>query len=321
MQLEATACLLCGSAATLKPMDTRDRLCGLPGAFALVRCRNCGLTYLNPRPDAASIGEYYPAAYDPHQIDRIDDLPALKRLTVRYGLLKRCKAVLAYKRGGTILDVGCATGLFLAEMLKTGGWQAFGVEPGAQAAAAAYLAHGLEVHVGDLASARYPDRMFDAVTLWDVLEHLHDPLAVMCEVRRILKADGILVMRTPSLRSWDSRVFGRYWAGLDSPRHLAIFTPGTLAALLEKAGFRVVTSSTGTGSYIIFLLSLRFWFADRIQSPSRRAAVLRLFDNPFARALALVPFAVTDRLGYVAALTVTARPALQGSEELVRQHD
>jgi SAM-dependent methyltransferase len=302
-------------------MDTRDRLCGLTGAFALVRCRVCGLIYLSPRPDGKSIGAYYPPSYDPHQIDRLDDLPALKRLTVRYGLRKRMNAVRKYKRGGKILDVGCATGLFLAEMQKLGGWQAYGVEPGAEAAAAAVRAHGFEVHVGDLTSARYSDHMFDAVTLWDVLEHLHDPLGMMREVRRILRPHGILVMRTPSLRSWDSQVFGRYWAGLDSPRHLAIFTPVTLAALLEKAGFAVESMRTGTGSYIIFLLSLGFWLADHVESPARRAALMRLFDNPIARALALIPFAVTDRLGYGAAITVVARPVHERSEELTQQHD
>jgi SAM-dependent methyltransferase len=302
-------------------MDTSDRLCGVPGTFTLVRCRDCGLTYLNPRPDAQTMHAYYPPDYDPHQIDQLDDLPRVKRWTVRYGLRKRCKLVVRYKRGDKILDIGCATGLFLAEMQMLGGWQAFGVEPGADAAATASRVHGLQVQVGDLASAHYPDATFDAVTLWDVLEHLHDPLAVIGEARRILKSDGILVLRTPSLQSWDSRVFGRYWAGLDSPRHLAIFTPRTLAALLQSAGFAIETMGTGTGSYIIFLLSLRFWLAERIQSPTMRATALRLFDNPLAKALALLPFAVTDALGYGAALTVVARPTPRQSPELAQNHD
>ncbi len=308
MSIERTPCPLCGSSSAVFLMPTHDRLCGVPGEFALMRCRDCGLTYLNPRPDVQSIGAYYPPAYDPHQIERLEDLPPLKRLTVRYGLRKRCSAVLRWKQRGKVLDVGCATGLFLAEMQKLPGWQAYGVEPGEAAAAVAARAHGLPVHVGDLASAHYDDATFDAVTLWDVLEHLHDPLAVLREVRRVLKPDGVLVMRTPSLESWDARVFGPYWAGLDSPRHLAIFKRGTMARLLAQSGFAMESLSTGTGSYIIFLLSLGFWLDERVPNVRTRRAVRRLFDNPVSRALALVPFAAADRLGYGAAMTVVAQP-------------
>ena len=201
------------------------------------------------------------------------------------------------------------------------GWEACGVEPAAGVAETARRVQGLTVHTGDLASTRYPNATFDAVTLWDVLEHLHEPLDVLVEVRHVLKEDGLLIMRTPSLKSWDARLFGRYWAGLDSPRHLALFQVETASMLLEKAGFEITSIGTGTGSYIIFLLSLRFWLADFVPDPRLRSTFLRLFDNPVAKGFALLPFAIADRLGYGAAMTIVARPRVRTSCGGRQNHD
>ena len=306
--IETTPCLLCQGTVNTRLWETRDRLCYVPGRFTLVRCAGCGLLYLSLRPTPESMGAYYPANYDPFVQQTVEQLPLLQRFSVRYGLRRRCRLVLAHKTYGRLLDIGCATGQFLAEMRRFPGWQVHGVEPSQDAARFARDVLGLDVHQGELASAAYPDAHFDVVTMWDVLEHLYDPREILQEISRILKPDGVLVMRTPSLRSADARAFGPYWAGLDSPRHLAIFSHDTVAALLASSGFALRQISTGGGSFFIGLLSLRFWLEERLPDNRVRHALLRLAGSLPARLVSALPLTLLDRCGYGSSMTVVARP-------------
>jgi SAM-dependent methyltransferase len=305
---ETTACLLCGSQAADLVYETRDRLMGLDGKFALVACRNCGLIYLNPRPTRASIGRYYPPGYEPFVEAVPHRLPWWQRWPLQYGLQKRCQPIVTRKPGGRALDVGCATGLFLAELRRRGGWEVAGVEPSPEAAAYARKTFGLAVHEGDLASARFPAAHFDAITMWDVLEHLHDPLADLREVRRVIKPDGLFLFRVPVWDSLDARWFGPYWAGLDSPRHMVVLARRTVRPLLAEAGFRPLRMWTLSGSHASFALSLRLWLEERLPQRRLRAAILSGFYHPLTRLLAAPYFWITDRLGLGSQLTVLAEP-------------
>jgi SAM-dependent methyltransferase len=308
LRLESTACLLCSQSDAQLLMPTRDRLCGLPGEFRLVRCNRCGLVYLNPRPTPEAIAAYYPDDYESYISKRSERMSHVTRLSLRYGLWKRCRLVRRHKQSGHLLDVGCATGQFLAEMRRYSGWQVTGVEPNGHAAEFARQAFGLMVYQEELVSAAFPSGGFDAITLWDVFEHLHQPRAILTEIKRILKPDGILILRVPSLDSWDARVFGQYWAGLDSPRHLTVFAKDTLARMLSQAGFGVLEHRTGSGSYFALLLSLRLWLEERIFSPTWRKRLLRLVSNPIARAALTPPLFASDALGLGAEMVVVAQP-------------
>jgi SAM-dependent methyltransferase len=198
-----------------------------------------------------------------------------------------------WKAGGRLLDVGCATGDFLAHMAKYG-WQVHGVEPSLAASRRARQMHDLDVRTGDLEQARFPDGYFDVVTLWDVLEHLHDPLGSLKEIHRILKSDGVLVIELPNTQSFDAMLFGTYWIGLDIPRHLYVFPPAPLEAMLEETGLQIVSRQCFSGGYGAFLLSLRFWLEDRRYDKLGRL-IDRLSRGPLLRLL-LFPYI---RLGYV----------------------
>jgi SAM-dependent methyltransferase len=288
--LEYTACLLCGARAAQPLFTLPDSLLGLPGTFQLVRCADCGLVYQNPRPTEADIGAYYPPEYDPFAAPPWANPNPLARATQLYGLKKRWALVerWAPRRDGRrdILDVGCATGVFLAG--GGDGWRKVGVELTADAAQYARRTFGLTVHQGTLEQAPLTPGSFDAITFWDVLEHLHDPLRTLSRARELLRPGGILVVRVPNLDAWDARLFGRYWAGLDQPRHLFVPDSASLTRLLDQAGFVEVERRCLSGAYGALVLSWRFWLRERIADARRRDLARRVVDN-FATRLAVTP--------------------------------
>lgn len=306
--MEHTTCNLCGSAEADLFYELPDLLLDRPQVrTTLVRCRVCGLVYQNPRPTFAEMGQHYPPEYDSYAPNPLAArAPWLLHRAYAYGVHKRTRSVTRLKRGGKLLDVGCATGTFLLGMRAHPGWDLHGVEVSPHAAAIA-RSEGLTVAEGTLEQAAFPDGHFDAVTLWDVFEHLHDPAATLAELHRILRPDGVLVMRVPNLDSWDARLFGRNWAGLDAPRHTYVFGLQSLRSLLERAGFTGLEMACNIGSYPTFALSVRFWLTARGVPPARRNRLMRALEHPAARLLT-APLFYLAGLGLRGPLvTVTAR--------------
>jgi 2-polyprenyl-3-methyl-5-hydroxy-6-metoxy-1,4-benzoquinol methylase len=131
-------------------------------------------------------------------------------------------------------------------------WSVDGVDFDAKAIATASSKYGLNLRHGDLASAHFPDGTFDAVTLSHVIEHVPDPVALLGEVRRVLKPGGRMVVTTPNCESYGHREFKEHWFGLDAPRHLHIFSPQTLSEAGRRAGFRVLKAASTAASADIF---------------------------------------------------------------------
>jgi SAM-dependent methyltransferase len=285
----------------------------LPGTFHLVRCAECGLLYQNPRPPLEQIGRYYPDHYGSYSSAQqgLRARPGLLGWVIRRGQKKRCRmldrAVPAPSgRPRRLLDIGCASGLFLEAMQGYAGWQVEGVELNEVAARATSARLGVPVFVGPFEQAHYPDASFDAISMWDVLEHLHDPLASLRELRRILRPGGALFVRVPNAASYVARLCGRYWVGYDLPRHMTVFTPRTLLRALAETGFNWPVQMFTSASYLTLLHSLRFAMDDGRLSPQRADAIHRALLHPFARALALPLFTLADRLADGSALEVLA---------------
>jgi SAM-dependent methyltransferase len=308
--LETTACLLCGADTPQPIYELPDLLLGLPGSFYLVRCSNCGLVYQNPRPRAAEIGFYYPEQYDSYVMPPWANPSLLARMLQLYGLKKRWKYLerWAPTHGQRrILDVGCATGAFLAAGSHS--WSKVGVELSATAANYARDRFGLEVHQGVVEDAPLPARSFDVVTLWDVLEHLYDPIGTLCRVRELLRPDGILVGRVPNVDSWEAKLSGRYWAGLDQPRHIFVPGGGTLEGILRRAGFVIQDRRCLSGSAAMLALSWRFWVRQHVTQAPRRRLVQKVLDNLVARVALLPLHLVVDTVFKKGALLAfVARP-------------
>lgn len=207
----------------------------------IVQCRQCGLVYTNPRLDRGDIANTYQAVEDPLYVEEREG----RVLTFEHHL-KPLERIAGSPGGRPLLDVGCYTGVFV-EIAARHGWDAWGVEPSHWAVEQAQ-ARGLHVVQGTLDAADLPEAFFDVVTLWDVIEHLVDPMAEVRRVWRLLKPGGLIVIHTMDITSPTARLLGRRWPFL-MEMHLFYLSRKTLCAILEKAGFEVVKIHT-QGRYL-----------------------------------------------------------------------
>lgn len=156
------------------------------------------------------------------------------------------------KDPGRLLDVGCGSGQLL-QFMQSLGWQVDGVDFDAKAAENA-KSKGVQVHVGDLRAQGFSDDCFDAVTMSHFIEHVHDPISLLRECRRILKPGGQLVVVTPNTESLGHRIYRNKWMHLDPPRHLHLFNMPSLRSVAEKTDFAKLALATSIrDAYGMFL--------------------------------------------------------------------
>lgn len=303
--MEFIHCELCGSTRAEQVYEVNDWLLNRPNIKGiLVRCLDCGLIYQNPRPTLMELDAHYPSRYQPYQVN-MDAQPYLIRKAYEYGYSNRIYSVTRYKKGGKLLDLGCAAGEFLEQFRREPDWEVEGVDVSEYAVESARK-KGLKVFSGTLEQAGYSTASFDAVTMWDVLEHLHQPKTTIHEIRRILKPGGILALRVPNGDSGDFKFFGRYWAGLDAPRHLYIFSHATIERILREEGFRIISSTTRLGSYIGFVLSVDFWLTARKTNTVRHRFIMNMLRHPAMRVFFAPIFYLYGSFGFGTSLTLTA---------------
>ena len=247
--LASPTCYLCGASGNVLYSDLTDRLFHVPGKWNLRVCptNTCGLVWLDPLPLEADIHLAYEQYYTHDASAEPGDAGAKRILRSLYRTVlgwtpigrERRRVRLAYLdevSPGRLLEVGCGNGQRLAT-LRTLGWQVEGQEVDVRAAEHAGNHYGLTVHVGELTKLRLPEAGFDAVIMNHVIEHVHDPIALLTECRRVLKTGGRLVAVTPNIESYGHEHFGVAWRGLDVPRHLHVFSRRTLTSLARRAGF------------------------------------------------------------------------------------
>ncbi|MBV1874431.1 MAG: class I SAM-dependent methyltransferase [Gammaproteobacteria bacterium] len=222
----------------------RDRLHGLPGEFRVVKCCNCDLIRTNPRPTPETIGFYYPDDYGPYLGTRIKHEPESKQSLSKQLFRKAYKNIFRFNTNvipplpsGRMLEIGCASGSFLAVMAEKG-WSVQGIELSAKAAESARSA-GFSVTTGPIESAPSPSTSVDLVVGWMVLEHLHDPVYSLAKLAEWTRPDGWLVVSVPNVASADFRIFREAGYALHLPAHLYHYTPESLSKILAESGWRV----------------------------------------------------------------------------------
>jgi SAM-dependent methyltransferase len=211
-------------------------------SFEIRRCADCGLALTWPAPPSSEMGRYYPDAYygDASEKRFVGPVEGIQRAL--YASRARIVEDAAGGRPGRVLDVGCGRG-FLLDAFRRRGWTVEGTEMSTASSAHAREVLRIPVHVGPLEGLGLPAGSFDAVTLWHVLEHVTTPVALLEEIHRLLRPDGVLLVSVPNFGSPEARATGPGWFHLDVPRHLVHFTPATLDAALRDSGFDPVASS------------------------------------------------------------------------------
>ena len=207
--------------------------------FTLYSCEACRCLFLHPMPDSREIERFYPADYwwNARRSGGLKKLESVyRKLALRDHIAFITKA--AGDRGVDVLDVGCGSGTLLG-LLKHRGFRVTGLDFSAEAAAIAKAENGVDVAVGTLEEAHFPAESFDVVTLFHVMEHVTTPRQVLAEVSRVLKPNGVAILQVPNIESWQFKIFGARWYGLDIPRHVIDYSRNSMLKLLADSGFVV----------------------------------------------------------------------------------
>ena len=239
-------------------------------------------------PAEDSLGAYYPPDYAPFETAIKLERSRVQRWDRHYGMIKRRRVIERYISTGSILDVGCATGNFLAEMKQTGRWQTAGIEPDARAAAYAMKEHQLAVQVGLLRDIPLPAEQYDVITLWNVLEHVPSPVSELRRLVAALRPGGIIVFSLPNLESYEVRLFGNRWFCWELPRHVCFFPATLVRDIVRDLGLTFEESTCVSGAQVAFNLSLQYLYSDRTNAPTWHRVTYRAFTSRVGR-VALFP--------------------------------
>lgn len=228
-------CPLCAS------FDRRPLFSG--SAYVFVRCKNCGLTYQNPQPVFSDLKRRYGADYFHYELENEDNFFQLMLLGLHdIGFERRRTPGL---ENGRFLDIGCATGRLLAHM-HDAGWRTAGVELCCKSAEYGIKERNLDIRIGSLFEANFPDSHFSVIHFSHLLEHVPCPVDFLLEVRRLITPDGLAVITTPNIAGLQARLFGARWRSAIAD-HLTLFSVSTLKQMLALTGFRVLQVVTWGG--------------------------------------------------------------------------
>jgi SAM-dependent methyltransferase len=210
---------------------------GFPAA-PVMQCQDCSFMFKGLRPSAEYLQKHYAESGEDY-IERVAEEDPLAREDLR---VARHLVREAFPTGGSILDVGSASGYFLESMGDN--WEKHGLEINHLAAQRARARGGINVHECWLSSARFTGQSFDVVCSFDVVEHLAEPMSFFQEARRILKPSGSLLMGTGDSLSLAARLSGSRWTYLCVPEHVSFFNSCSFRDGLGKAGFSNVKINT-----------------------------------------------------------------------------
>jgi SAM-dependent methyltransferase len=219
--------------------------------FKVAQCAECGFAVTTPQPGPEEIAGYYPTGYY-GAVENRRFPPIVEKLqNALYTLRVREVEAVANSEPGRVLDVGCGRGVLLQEFRRRG-WEVLGTELSEQAASFARQSLNIPVEIGDLETVHFPANYFDAITLWHVLEHVPNPRALLAEIYRILKPDGVLLVAVPNFGSFESRISKDKWFHLDVPRHVTHFSDTSLQEALYQRGFDIRHTSGFAPEYDFF---------------------------------------------------------------------
>lgn len=261
-------------------------------------CTSCELVFQYPLPSADRISEFYPDNYDVYEeqsrLKKISPI-RLAKLKKKYGYHHLNTTILncfissfihlfhsnqyetPYINNGNLLDIGCGNGRFLHGM-KQLGWSVKGVEFNGSAVSVC-IKSNLDVHHGDLFSAKFDNESFDVINLSHVIEHVPDPQALFFEVSRILKPGGLFSVKTPNSNALGRALFDTKWFANEVPRHLYLFSEKNLSKMGSSCNLEIIDIITSSTPKII--LNSIDYVTKNYGRPSKKIWWKRLLAKPY----------------------------------------
>lgn len=233
---ELKNCPICGSTA-LKTYNNAIDYTVSRETFTIVKCLACNLHFTNPRPASKTIGKYYESEdYISHSNTTTGIVNKIYHLAKKIAINNKIKLIESLNlKNRNLLDIGCGTGSFLGEISKNK-WIVTGIEPNEAARKIAISNFNLKV-VPETEINTFRSDSFSVITLWHVLEHVHELRTKITEINNLLIPGGYAIIAVPNYTSWDAQHYKEYWAAFDVPRHLYHFSPEVIKDLFEKNGF------------------------------------------------------------------------------------
>ena len=234
-----TSCPVCKSNQIRLQLSAKDYTVS-GETFSIVACNNCTHLFTQNVAEQNEIKKYYASEnYISHSDTQIGLINKLYH-SIRKKTLQSKKKLIegeTQKSTGNILDIGCGTGAFLNTM-KTGGWKITGLEPDETARAKAKTLYGIEPQPSNNIF-NLPDNSYDAITMWHVLEHVHQLNEYVEQLKNMLTDKGKIFIAVPNYTSYDAQHYGQFWAAYDVPRHLYHFSPDSMKRLVEQHGLTI----------------------------------------------------------------------------------
>ena len=234
------ACPCCGKSTIHAALSAIDYTVSKK-QFEIWQCDNCHIRFTQNAPGKEEIGQYYQSsAYISHSDTAQGFINKMYHKVRRHTLLQKKKLIINItgKKKGAILDIGAGTGAFI-NVMKEAGWKITGLEPDLTARTKAKELYDVALnnpeHLFSLTG-----KSFDAITMWHVLEHVHELHEYLDKLKNLLKPDGKLIIAVPNYTCYDEKFYKQYWAAYDVPRHLYHFSPQSFYTLMTLHEMKVV---------------------------------------------------------------------------------
>jgi 2-polyprenyl-3-methyl-5-hydroxy-6-metoxy-1,4-benzoquinol methylase len=254
-----TNCPVCGAAQIKEVLRAKDYTVSNK-EFAVWECGSCTLRFTQDVPHAGEIGQYYKSEnYISHTNTSKGFINTLYQTVRNYTLGQKRKLIINETgvKKGTILDAGSGTGAFVHTM-QLHGWSVTGLEPDEDARKTADSLYNIKLDGTDR-FYQLPQGYFDAITMWHVLEHVHDLSAYIKQLSFLLKEKGKLFIAVPNYTAKDAAAYKEYWAAYDVPRHLYHFSPKAMEKLMQNHGLKIVKyKPMWFDSFYICMLSSKY---------------------------------------------------------------
>lgn len=259
LHVNYSSCPVCKS-DSFQPVITAKDHTVTQETFTIAACNQCGFRFTSDAPTEEVIHKYYKSsAYVSHSDTKKGLVNLLYHAARFFTMMSKEKLVkrASKRQVGMLLDIGSGTGTFLHTMEKAG-WSVVGLEPDTEAREIAVKKYNCDIYPSD-ELFRLPESTYSVVTMWHVLEHVHQLDEYITQIKAILAPQGKLIVAVPNFTSKDAEIYGAAWASYDVPRHLYHFSPQSMRTLMKRHGLKVVgTKRMWLDSFYIAMLSEKY---------------------------------------------------------------